>query len=451
MDVVVYNHANDSEQTLSGSPEVVEQELLRLFPWLRSELPEHQGNLPALVEHLNSAQMYEAEIVDYGPDLQKSEQPRNLSLEAQHHHVIQAMLGYHHKLMTALDAARFLAGAAPAAASENVRQALWDADGDAEAAALVSHGLEASQRNRRALRAVQSIAKAAKAHPDAVQAKVQPGVTDASETADALQRAVDDRFVLPIALGGKHSQGSLLARDESSGRTWLLKPGSGGPGPAAGAKDDPATQSRREACFWHVADKWGLGEWIPRADLVLVNGREYAAIDLLPWTYKTLDTLMDEDPNAGRTVLQPLLGPGVLHQWGALDFVLGNPDRHANNLMVEGAKVRLIDHGSAMAGARFDPAHDQDSFTPYYLRAWAVGAFSKLPPKAKLQAMPRLPEESEQKLRTWFDGLHADDLEHELLLYGVDLAPAVQRLAQLKTMLTEMPADLAVNRVWVEV
>jgi hypothetical protein len=438
------NLYSDVAKTVEGTPAEVEAELLRIYPFLNSSNPNDHGDVPNLIEHLNCEQAYEAEIVDHGNELplHKSE-PSNL--QGQDDEVVAAMLGYHHKLNSALDAVKFLAGGAPAS-GERVRQALWEADGDPEEAALRAYGLEVSPSNLAALRGFQSLSKA---QPEPVQAQtIEPGHPDAGEVAERVGVAFRDRFVLPVALGGKHSKGSMLARDQKSEDTWLLKPGSGGQSPAAGAKEDPSSQSRREAAFWHVADAWHLGQFLPRADLLLIDGREYAAIHLLPWSYKTLDKVKGQDVQAARALLYPFLRQGMCHRWGVLDYVLGNPDRHAQNLMVKDGAVKLIDHGSAFAGNGFDPAHDQNSFIPFYLRAWADGRFSQMTAEQKLKVMPRLDRQTAEELGKWLDGLHAEDLDRVLIRYGVNPQPAKDRLAKLKALSTQMPVDEAVNRVW---
>jgi hypothetical protein len=444
--VRVYDHYTETSKSFEGPAAEVERELLRSYPFLNSEDPRDHGDVPNLVEHLNSEQALDAEIVDHGVEdaLVKAE-PGNLHTGDDG--VVQAMLGYHHGLFSALEAVRFLAGGAPAS-GEKVRQALWQADGEPEEAALLSYGLEPTEANLAALRGIQSLSKA---EGEPVEAKtVHAGATEADETADEVRLAFRDRFVVPVALGGKHSKGSLLARDQDSQNTWLLKPGSGGQTPAAGATEDPSSQSRREAAFWHVADAWHLGDFLPRADLLLVDGKEYAAIHLLPWSYKTLDKLKAKDPGAARNVLAEYLRRGLVHRWGVLDFVLGNPDRHAQNLMIRDTDVKLIDHGSAFAGAGFDPAHDQNSFTPYYLRAWSDGKFSTMTAAQKLKVMPRIDRGTELDLRGWIDGLHSEDLDRVLLRYGIDPAPEKMRLAQLKALITQMPADEAVNKLWAD-
>jgi hypothetical protein len=374
--VRIHNLYTDTVKTVEGTPAEVENELVRSYPFLNSENPDHHGDVPALIDHLNAEQMLEAEIVDYDEMPLTKAEPGNL--QGDENDIVAAMLGHNHKLFNALDAVRFLAGGAPAD-GQKVRQALWEADGDPEEAALLAYGLDVSEANLAALRGIQGLSKA-EADPVEVM-DVEPGHPDAQQTADDVAAAFRDRFVVPVKLGGKHSKGSMLARDEYTGETWLLKPGSGGQTPAAGAQQDPSTQSRREAAFYQMADAWHLGQFYPRADLLIVGGREYAALHLLPWSYKGMDKLKADDVGAARAVLMPYLKQGILHRWGVLDFVLGNPDRHAGNLMVRDDDVKLIDHGSAFAGTAFDPANDKYSFTPYYLRAWSDGKFSTMSPE----------------------------------------------------------------------
>ncbi len=444
--VQIHNLYTGTTKSVEGTPREVELELLRAFPFLNHEDPDHHGDVPNLIEHLNAEQAYEAEVVDHGDEvpLNKSE---NHNLQGDEDEVVASMLGYNHKLFSALEAVKFLAGGAPAD-GQKVRQALWQADGDPEEAALLAYGLEPSEANLAALRGIQGLSKA---EQDAVQAQsIEAGHPDADETADEVRRAFNDHFALPVKLSGKHSAGSILARDQDSGNTWLLKPGSGGQTPAAGARQDPSSQSRREAAFYHMADAWHLSEFFPHADLLLIDGREYAALHLLPWVYRGMDKLKASDPQAARSVLSDYLRRGILHRWAVLDFVLGNPDRHAGNLMVHDGDVKLIDHGSAFAGTAFDPAHDENSFTPYYLRAWNDGKFSIMTPAAKLKVMPRLDHQTEESLRGWIDGLKTEDLDRVLLRYGVDPAAAKLRLGQVKALAAGMPADLAINKLWVD-
>lgn len=458
MRVIVHNLRNDTARTFEGAPAEVERELYRIYPFLNSEDPDDHGDIPALVEHLNSVQDLEAEIEDYGdaPPLKKSERT---ALDPGLHRVVAALLGHRPKLERALAAARFLTGGQPAG-PHVVRQALWDHDGDPERAALAAHGLEPAEANLKALRVVDALQKAGYEEPKRIDphTEVVPADPDGREAADQVRRAFEDLYVIPVNLGGKHSAGSLLARDDQSGVTWLLKPNAGGVSPAAGEHDDPSTQARREAAFWHLADAWGMGQYYPRTELLLVGGHEYAAIELLPWRYHTLDEIKEQHPGAPQQLLHPYLRSGVLHRWAALDAVAGNSDRHANNLMAvppnepsrdgDGG-VKLIDQGAAFAGVHFDPVHDQYSFVPFYLRAWAPPDWKAKPAAERLRLLPRTSPEVERDLRQWIGGLHAEDVDRVLLRYGVDPAPEKERLARLKAAAAAGPADQAVNEMWV--
>jgi hypothetical protein len=453
MKVEIHNLHRDTVKTVEGTPAEVEAEVLRAYPWLRSEDPGDSGDVAALLDHLSASQAYDAQILEGDGEVMTKAEPRNL--HQQDEHVILAMLGYNHRLQRALEAAQFLA-AAPAPAVEAVRQALWEADGDVEEAALLSLGLEASESNRKALRAVQDVSETRKAEeqqpfrPEEVFSPDPAG----EDVAEAVRRAVSDDFLLPVKLGGKHSAGSYLARDQATGMTWLLKPGSGGQSPAAGVREEPASQSRREAAFWHVADAWGLGEYLPRSELVQIHGQagiaEVAAIELLGWAYKTLDKVKNEDPGAARALVEPYVKSGIAHRWAVLDYVLGQTDRHAGNMMVHDGDVKLIDQGAAFAGPDFSPARDRKSFVPFYLRAWAPGKWSAMDAGSRLKYMPRLPEEKAKELVEWLAGLDAADLDKILGRYGINPQPAKARLARLRMAVREMPADLAVNRAWVE-
>ncbi len=457
MKVTISDHYSGVARSFDGTRAEVYRELLRNYPWLHDDV-ELPNDVEGLVEELDSTQAFEAEVEDYGNQGVLSKGESNLAsreIRPDSPHVLD-QLGHNHTLMSTFDAARHLVrGNEPSL--EQVRKALWEADGDVERAALGAHGMEASEGNLRALRAVRDMTSHKKGEEPATATAqdVLPGTPEASDFAQAVLRAFRDRFVFPVEMAGKHSKGTLLARDVDGGDVYLLKPGSGGDSPAAGVAEEQASQSRRETGFWAVADRWGIGNNFPEAQLVLVDGKEYAALKLLPWRYKTLDKELKANPSLGRRLLEPYLNSGLLFRWAVVDFVLGNPDRHANNLMSDSdeppgqADVKLIDQGSAMAGPDFDPAHDQNSFVPYYLRAWAPIAFNRLTTEEKVRVMPRLSSQSEAELRGWIDGLHADDLQLILVRYGVSPGPALARLAKLKALSAEFSSDEAVDKLWV--
>lgn len=364
------------------------------------------------------------------------------------------MLGFNPQVHPAFSAAQFLSGR-PEVSIDQIRRAMYQYDDIVEAAAH-AYGLSDDPTTIKAIRAVMGMTNVQKSSRDSkvpAGKDIQAGVSDANEATESIRRAFADGSVKVAHLDGKHSKGSLIARDGVSNLVYLLKPGSGGQSPAAGAQQEHASQSRREAAFWQVADDWGLGESIPRADLIIIDGTEYAAIQMLPFSWRGLEKKMAGDPGLACRVLAPYLNRGFVHRWAVMDFILGNTDRHADNIMVSGDDklLGLIDHGSAFAGPGFDPAHDQNSFVPFYLRAWAGKNFHQLPLGQKLKQMPSVNDQVRGELADWFGRVHADHLEMLLHRYGIDPRPSIDRLAKVKMMASEHPLDEAINRLWVTV
>lgn len=384
--------------------------------------------------------------------------------------VAQDMLGFQPHLNESFQAAKYLAGGQDVP-FEMMRRALWQYDGDNDTAALVAFGFEPDASHLAALRAVKTLESVAKSEVTYETAETVVAVAaEGADCADGVRRAFADHFVYAVKMGGKHSHGSMLARDDEGGETWLLKPGSG-QSPASGATDDPSSQSAREAAFFHVAQDWGLSAYFPRAELLLVDDKEFAAIHLLPWSFKSLEGERQKEPSLPRKVLHKYLTDGTLHKWAAIDAVLGNPDRHLGNCMVstkpargklttdssyaapddhqdEVREVRLIDHGSAFAGFGFDPAHDKNSFVPGYLRAWAPTRFNSLEPGEKFGYLPRVNDTIAHEVGVWFVELSEAHLARTLHQYGIDPAPSLSRLATLKKELESSPIDVVLNRFW---
>ena len=368
------------------------------------------------------------------------------------HSVALDMLGNNPRMLAAFEAARFLTGGRELP-REAIRSALYEHDDDFETAALHAYGIPEDEAGFRALRACMDLGGFEKAEEEHMTGDVKAGAAEARSTADEVARAFKGGEVSKIKLGGKHSQGTLVARDPQSQNVWLLKPGSGGISPASGVGEEGASQSRREAAFWHVAEAWALENSVPRADLLVIDGKEYAAIRMLPYSYKNLDKKAQKEPSLPRNALDSYRTKGLIHKWAVLDFVCGQPDRHLDNMMVskDNAIIALIDAGSAFAGEDFDPAHDKNSFVPGYLRVWGSKVFNRLPVKDKLEVMPEVSEPVRKELMEWLDGIHADRLEGILNRYGIDPRPTMIRLAKVKMMASQMPVDKAVNRLWVTV
>lgn len=370
--------------------------------------------------------------------------------------VAASMMGYDPRLLACFEAVRFLTGGKELS-PEEIRAALYEHDDDAEVAALHAYGLPETEENFSALRACIDIGKMKKAEaeePPMPEGKdVKAGVFEARDTADEIERAFKDNGVQPIKLGGKHSKGTLIARDPQTHNVYLLKPGFAGPGPAAGVTEEKATQSQREACFYHVAEAWGLEASLPQCDLVVIDGKMYAAMRMLPFSYKNLDSKAQTDPGLPARALESYRNRGILHKWAILDFVLGQPDRHGQNLMIseDDKVVALIDEGSAFAGEDFNPAHDKNSFVPFYLRAWGPRKFNSLSVNDKMRRMPQVSDPVRRELSDWLDGIHADQLNSILMRYGIDPRPSLMRLAKIKMLAGDMPLDQAINKLWITV
>lgn len=272
---------------------------------------------------------------------------------------------------------------------------------------------------------------------------------DFSEVVDAMY---ENKAITPISLNGKHSSGTYIGKD-AEGHNWLLKPGSGKKSPAAGVDETKGSQSRREVVFAAIGQWLGIPEVQP-AHLLNVDGKEVAALRMWPMDWVNLHRSMYEEPNLPTTALEPYRRRGETFKWAVLDYITGNPDRHGNNLMVgpavEGNKIGLIDHGSAMAGAGFDPGNDKDSFVPYYLRAWSGPNFHTLPREEQYRQMPLVHGPVDDELREWVMAIDPSELERIVYELGMDPTYCLARLHELQSdpMVESFSGHIA--RLWLE-
>lgn len=376
--------------------------------------------------------------------------------------IVGDMLGHNHRLDTSLEAAKFLAAGKPVS---DVRQALWEHDGNHDHAALHAYGLEINDKNLRALRGLKKLHQLGKAQEQPVKlSDIKPALPSGQDVAEAVERASAENNVRPIKLGGKHSAGTLLAVDPKTGDSWLLKPGDGPQGPQLGASEQPATQSEREAAFFHVVEAWGIGGYYPRCELLLIGGHQYAALKMLDTSFQTFNDICEQHPALPQHLFFPYLKNGILFKWAIADWILGQPDRNKGNVMArveksnqglddlpnvgESQPVRLIDEGSALDGVSFDPTHDRYSFVPYYLRASFDGNFNQLSGEERVTKMPRLDVESEKVVREWLEGLDEHRTTKILGDYHCVADGPQLRLSQIKQLAEKQPVDVAVNQLW---
>jgi hypothetical protein len=434
---------------------------------------------------------------------QEHEEPESVSAEAAHQtgnvvrhqdddHVVPLadpdfvddFEGHHLDEDEAFDAARFLAGGKARLPAEQMRTFVWEEDGDLEAAALRAYGMDVNARTRAALQGVLNVILKQKLEGEPLHrdvfavhntkehlgkaetfeteprpkepTSVEPGTATADDVADAVRNAYKEHEVEVVSLKGKHSKGTSVAHDSKSEETWLLKPGSGPPSPAAGIADSQGSQSAREAAFYACAKHvFGLAESLPRCELLLIDGKPVAAMKFLPPEFKSLEKRAKDDSMRVLWSLHTYLKTGLLHKWAVMDWILGNVDRHGQNILANGSqpeRMYLIDHGSTFAGVSFDPAHDRSSFVPYYLRAWAPRKFNTLEPAEKLRRMPVADPHVEILLRDWVAGLHSDALAGTIARFGLDPGPCLQRLAHVKELLSNSGVQdfsKAINSLWV--
>jgi hypothetical protein len=449
MQVTILDIYQDTKHHLEGSTEDVRAQVLDLYPFLRQKFGP-QCSIGILIDALNKTQFAYASISD---SISKSEENPPV-VDGQGLHVVrydqEAPVGQLNTSDVFIEvckaAAAFLAG--HECTARELRQALLEADGDAELAALIAHGLPAtSMPDLRAVLAASDLKKSEQDDTPVKFLKVEPTNESSKAFAEIISRASEEGEIRSIKLTGKHAKGILRARDSVTHKSYILKPGAGRQNPIVGENETSATQSQREVAFYAVACAFGLGEYLPECHLLLLDDKEFACMAFLSFNFKNLNDLKVHDASLPRRLLS-LYNDGTLHRWAALDYVCGNPDRHSGNVMASGDSVRLIDHGSSFCGLSFDPAKDGMSFVPYYLRPSVVG-FNKMSVDDKLRNMPRLNAENAARLKKWLLELNSGILGQLVTSYGIDPRPEQIRLERLQAATEYQSADLAVLSSWV--
>lgn len=372
----------------------------------------------------------------------------NKSEQLGEHNIAEAMLGAGFD-GDALEAAHFLSGHHDLDLNQ-YRRYLIQEDGDYIAAALLTCGFEVNDSNIRALKSILEMPKLTKSEdlipkPESITAMLPEG----QAMAEAVTRAFKDKFVFAVSLAGKHSKGSIIARDESNHTSYLLKPGSGQISPALGVAECTASQSMREAAYYNCAkDVFGLDNWLTPTQAIDIDHKQYAAMELLPWSYVTIVKMNKTQPDVVKKALDLSISNGIAFQWGLLDAICGQADRHLNNCLINSdGNIRLIDAGSAFAGDSFRPGVDANTFTPGYLR-YTINNFNKITIQERVARMPRCSEPIAKELEAWLDGLDINLLNEILERYGIDPEPEVKRLVSFKVANRSRPLDLIVNMFW---
>jgi hypothetical protein len=358
-------------------------------------------------------------------------------------------IGVDQELQRAIEAARYL-GNGTWPTEDEIRIALIECNEDCELAALMACGVPATKDNVEALKSIlenvlcKSESDIEVPKPELIRAHC---VLD-TDFAESLKKAFDKDLVIPVKLGGKHSKGMFVAYDEEKGRTLLIKPGSGKQNPAAGMAEEDASQSNREAAFYHLSEILKINQHLPEARLVSLDGRDTAILILLPWHYKKVQELSKKDPTGIRRLFHLYLDEGMLWKWATLDYIAGNVDRHGGNIMAYGQDVQLIDHGSTMAGPSFNPGGDKYAFIPYYLRVFSGTNFKVANPKERLKAIPVASSEIDAKLHLWFRSVQAEEVMAGLYKYEIDPKPMLDRLKLIQESVEGQNFSYIINKLW---
>lgn len=331
-----------------------------------------------------------------------------------------------------MKAAHFLSNKAPDL--ETYRKALRRFDDDILCASLAAHSIPPSSENIKALQGVSSMMHFEK------REDIIGGLQDRTavpfspvdeEVAEKVARALDTSAHGYLDSDGKHTQNAEVVYDNESREAYIIKYPSHKTALAQGIAEEKATQPFREAAFYRIAELLDISQFFPVARMIYMGGHEAVAIKVIT-NARSFEEIRREDPNRILDLLEPYRQTGHLHMWAAIDYLLGNPDRHSNNIIAQDKNVFLIDHGTSFAGYSFDPAHDENSFIPFYLRAWGMRDFHAVDPIERLRRMPRIGDQEEQMISSWVSKIDEDGIRQTLRMYGINPEPTLERLAWLK-------------------
>ncbi|MDE2425694.1 MAG: hypothetical protein KGO96_07290 [Elusimicrobia bacterium] len=333
-----------------------------------------------------------------------------------------------------------------------IREARLLYEGDPEKQVLAIFGLEISEKNIESLDAIKDIVNQGgiiyKSEQEEIN--VEAAHYNSKEAAGVVKKAIESGHYYKLALGGKYSDNSAIIKDPKTGMLWLVKPGTQKLSPAAGVREERATQSQREAAFYEVAKTLGMGSIVPRTFLIKLNGKLTAVMPFLPHDFKQLDKIRKIDPNRMVQTLEKYRRVGEVHKFAVIDWILGQTDRHGGNILIsDDNSLALIDHGGAFAGKAFNPAFDDSSFIPFYLRYTHPKGFKKLSPRDRFMNMPTIDIHTDKRLKDWILDIKPYQIEKILKEFDINPEPELNRLKDIQdhAKLSDKISDY-LNKIW---
>lgn len=249
---------------------------------------------------------------------------------------------------------------------------------------------------------------------------------------------------------GHFTHSSFVAGFDPS-NSWLLKVDvANKPGAKSANK---GSQAIKEYLYYKIGSElFGLKDYLPQVVLGYIekDGRLIltSAIRLLSPDHTNTIDLEKKKPGSIIGILDKFRQNGTLHKLAAMAWVLGDVDQHGGNFMTNGNDIWSIDHGTSFADDTFNTPDNKKTFIPYILRAGRVK--SRMSPQEKLELMPMIDnKEVLNNLKYWIFSLDSNRLEDILNIYQIPSEPIIKRLNELKEKVKNMPADYAINSLWV--
>jgi len=344
------------------------------------------------------------------------------------------------------EAARFM-GEADEAGFDQIKRSLYLYD-EADEAALHCYGIPITEKNREHLHSVCSVLCGQPEKPILEKFEdlgMLEGIPKCGEDlVEAVNRGLANgkatAFSRPVAPNEK----AMLIVDFETDLNFILKPDT-----HSITSGSSLSSPIKEMGFYKVARILGLDKYVMNVGLARdAKQEEILVMQMLPRNYTILEEKRRIDPNCDRPILEQYLRDGMIFKWAVLDYVAGNPDRHSFNMMVnvEG-DVIFVDHSSSMV-IDFDPS-GEDTYIPYYLRAWGVKA--RMSDKDKMRHMPTLHPEVGEEVREWVMEKNPQWLYDSIAIISADAAQAASdRLKHIQKLMAECedPID-TINRLWV--